>query len=412
MISSKKLFELVINNNYEELETVIQNKQVDFIAENKRGTYIIPTAIEYRAIECFDLLINNISEGLAEKLTNTQSGMKQALDYYNASPNIQNKYFIEKLLNKNIIIKEEGLYNLVKNIKVFDEFSEYILNDKYAITFLSTYNVTDTIVYETIFSYCLKNNLLTNTFIKDTLRKTLMRGKDDFLILVKNTHFINNIWELCPDIISLLISSKISNTQVVYFVNKYKTEKPTNVNYENILKETLTKQINISDYHYYNAYCHLSKKDIQENYKNISTLFTIDEKYNLSEFINNIIQSLIINPYTFSGYGTNKIKKYILTCAQTLSYYISLIILYINNLPSFELNIKIDNDYLNVLKNFKGKPHQNLIFGLKALTDELIRLNKTIPDQFSFITNDDEIIKLTLLKLNNKTTKKKKEMII
>ena len=51
MISSKKLFELVINNNYEELEIVIQNKQVDFIAENKRGVYVIPTKENFNKLK-------------------------------------------------------------------------------------------------------------------------------------------------------------------------------------------------------------------------------------------------------------------------------------------------------------------------------------------------------------------------
>lgn len=101
MLSSKKLFELVINNNYDELSVAIQNKQVDFKSQNRRNIYIIPTAVEYRAIECFELLINGIPDDKVNEFTMCQSGLNKALEYYGNAPNPKNKYFIEKILNKN-----------------------------------------------------------------------------------------------------------------------------------------------------------------------------------------------------------------------------------------------------------------------------------------------------------------------
>ena len=49
MLSSKKIFDMVISNNYDKLEIAIQNKQVNFLAQNRKDEFIIPTSIKYRS---------------------------------------------------------------------------------------------------------------------------------------------------------------------------------------------------------------------------------------------------------------------------------------------------------------------------------------------------------------------------
>ena len=48
---------MVINNDHEKLEIALLNKQIDFLAINRKNEFLIPTSIKYRSIECFELLI-------------------------------------------------------------------------------------------------------------------------------------------------------------------------------------------------------------------------------------------------------------------------------------------------------------------------------------------------------------------
>ena len=187
MLTSKKLFELILNNNYDELLLAIQNKQVDFKARNRKNNYIVAASIEYRSIECFELLLNNIPDEEVSEFNYYQSGVYQALKYYINAPNSKNKYFIEKLLNKNIKIDEN---HIIDNLVIFNEFSEYILNNN-PEKYLTNLHMNP-IVYEIIFNHCLDNNLLNDNIMKNIITKAIDGVREEIIILVKNTNYINN----------------------------------------------------------------------------------------------------------------------------------------------------------------------------------------------------------------------------
>ena len=107
-------------HNYETIEMLINsNQNIDFNCI-KSGISLITKAIEVRSIECFNLLLEY------DKLTILQSnnlhvnGLSIAIDYFSTSPNLSNKYFIDRLFEKNVFIDSVSVCNCMHNIYLFD----------------------------------------------------------------------------------------------------------------------------------------------------------------------------------------------------------------------------------------------------------------------------------------------------
>lgn len=395
MLSSKKLFELVINNNYDDLLIAIQNKKIDFKAQNRKNNYIIGTAIEYRSIECFELLINNISNEQISDFNVYQSGFYQALEYYGNAPNLKNKYFIEKLLNKNIKIDQNNINCLTENIVIFNEFSEYILNnnpEKYLWDVQM--NLT---VYIKIFNYCMDNNLLNDNIIKNIFLSAIKSKKEDIIILIKNSKYIKNVWNYCPNIIEKLYNYNVSNIILKFFVNLYNIEKPFNVNITTIINNIIKNQLIYHDNYYNNT-----KKNILYNMEKIDILLSLDiENFNFSDKINNKIKELISSYWTQNSW-INKKLICILNDEKQIALYISIIIHFINKIKNYEMNIStIDIIYYDLMQKDKIST-KHLLRGLKTLINELIKSNKIIPNELDFIKDDDTIIPIELIKIKKK----------
>lgn len=117
-----KLFEKVIANDYEWLEQLIQSKKkVDWNAIKHRFS-IIYKAIEFRSLQCFDLLIEIPELDVFSNTSGNINGLSKALDYYAEAPNQINFHYINKLFEKNVNIGAIHYSYVIKNQMIFDIF--------------------------------------------------------------------------------------------------------------------------------------------------------------------------------------------------------------------------------------------------------------------------------------------------
>ena len=101
MISTKALFEIVRTNDYDKLSNIInQLKPEDLSKTSKKNTSILPHAIEYRSLECFNILLDSNKFDF-KKMNSYTNGFSTALDYYKLAPNEKNMYYVNKLIQKN-----------------------------------------------------------------------------------------------------------------------------------------------------------------------------------------------------------------------------------------------------------------------------------------------------------------------
>jgi len=409
MLSYKKLFELVINNNYDELSVAIQNKQVDFKAQNRRNCYIISSAIEYRSIECFELLVDSIPENKVNSFNIYESGLVKALEYYGNAPNQKNKYFIEKLLSKNMKIDKHYTDKLTSNIVIFNEFSQYVLNNNPEQYLTNTYMNTQ--VYEIIFNYCVDNDLLNNTVIKEIIIKAFDHGKEEIIILIKNSKYVNDIWKYYPNAIDQIINRKMSSSLLKFFVNLYNYQKPSNITIDKIVGNLIRKEISF-DKTYHIGYSSFSspsdRKKLMTFIEQIDILLTLETNDFYSVDINKKICEMITDSWSKKSW-TNQMLTYKFHSESLMEFYITILFKFIEKSAKFELNLSnVETSYYDLIK--KEKPAL-LMSGLKTVVNELIKLNKKIPSELDFIKDDNTILPLKLLTPNLKRVSNKKKDI-
>ena len=116
------MLNLAINNNdYDKIEHLLTHNP-DFIVDYK----VLEKALEKRFPKCFDLII----ERLNFDDDNVQHLYFDAMNIYMKAKNDENKYFIEKLLEKKMDINNYTLteYLIKYDINKFNEFVENIVN--------------------------------------------------------------------------------------------------------------------------------------------------------------------------------------------------------------------------------------------------------------------------------------------
>ena len=133
-----KLFEKIVANDYIWLENFIQikdNKTINLLNSIKSKYSIIHKAIEVRAKECFDILINIPEINIYNCSLGCINGLDIALDYYITAPNNINKYYVDKLLEKNnIVISASTFIKCINSeylfLKTFEKLPiKFILQD-------------------------------------------------------------------------------------------------------------------------------------------------------------------------------------------------------------------------------------------------------------------------------------------
>lgn len=175
MISTKALFEIVRTNDYEKLSSIINNlTPEDLLKTSKKSTSIIPHAIEYRSIECFDILLDSNKFDF-KKMKHYTNGFFTALEYYNLAPNQKNIYYVDKLIQKNYEFFDDDdinsniidMYNIFRNINLYELFFPILLNsiNRNPIKYLK-YTLYSIEVFKKLYSYCVNNDLLTTETTK------------------------------------------------------------------------------------------------------------------------------------------------------------------------------------------------------------------------------------------------------
>jgi len=147
-----ELTHIVINNNYNKLQDNIYNG----IDVNKYE--LLTTSIRFRAIECFDILLN-----IQDKNKEISDGLHQAISYYVNAPNVRNYYFLERLLTKNIYIANATLILTIDIPELFDDLLDRMIKKnnicKYICSLINSYDkLTNNYFYYKIFNYIEKMN--------------------------------------------------------------------------------------------------------------------------------------------------------------------------------------------------------------------------------------------------------------
>ena len=101
-ITTTYLFTLVTNNDYNKLTEIIDsNKSRDRFFTIKARESLISKAVLVRSKQCFDLLLNVTPPEEYKNMEETcyVKGIYNSLEYYVAAPNLDNMYYLNKLLD-------------------------------------------------------------------------------------------------------------------------------------------------------------------------------------------------------------------------------------------------------------------------------------------------------------------------
>lgn len=156
-----QLFKIISTNDYEKLEKIIVDKNKSNFNCIKSNKSLISKAIEVRAFECFNLLIQINDLSILQSNNNNINGLNIALDYYLSAPNLSNKYYLDKLIEHNVLIDCDSIIQCFNNTILFDfmfnKFNKKITDIKKLANFsVSTKNMY---VLESLYYYLHNNNV-------------------------------------------------------------------------------------------------------------------------------------------------------------------------------------------------------------------------------------------------------------
>jgi hypothetical protein len=260
MATMTQLFKLVIANDYETIEMLINsNQNIDFNCI-KSGISLVTKAIEVRSIECFNLLLE------CDKLTILQSnnlhvnGLSIAIDYFSTSPNLSNKYFIDRLFEKNVFIDNMSVCNCMNNMYLFDiMFSKMdkTYNNMHSL-FSCSIQKNNTIIMHKLFNYLNETLDFYNTHEK---RHTFNINVFKSAILENNLLAIEHLYSIKTNLLCVITTENIPSLY-------YTLLKSNNIifNYIYSLYEQLDS-IQLNEINY------IDKLNILVNKENITTLY-------------------------------------------------------------------------------------------------------------------------------------------
>ena len=121
-ITMTKLFNIIIGNDYNTLNKLLENNNnININCVNRQNQSLIYKAIEVRARECFDILINLDTLNIIYNKSSNINGLEKALDYCIISNNNSNNHYLNKLLDKNIPIDCNSILKSISNIDIFNK---------------------------------------------------------------------------------------------------------------------------------------------------------------------------------------------------------------------------------------------------------------------------------------------------
>lgn len=299
-LSALQLMKIINLNDYESLEKLILsgNKKINFNCDkNEKGQYktLVSKAIEVRARECFDLLLE-IPDLEILSLNSDLSGLSKAIEFYTGAPNPGNEYYLRKLLEKNIKIDISDIIECIG-------FSNF-----FQIMFGKINKNFDNI--RILYLKCIeKNNMETIYYLSNYIEQNFDNNKikEFYNIVCKFTVETDNIgvFEYLKE--KLANYFVIENIPIIYLCNKPKS-KIFNYLYdqmERMSEQELNQISNIKHLHY--LYGNLEIREnlvrilkLKINFEDISEtitkiiLNTINSLqktyyYNVDNFINNVL---------------------------------------------------------------------------------------------------------------------------
>uniref|UniRef100_A0A6C0EFD6 Ankyrin repeat protein n=1 Tax=viral metagenome TaxID=1070528 RepID=A0A6C0EFD6_9ZZZZ len=345
MTTIKFLFNTITGNDYESLIRIIQNNKVNLNCHNRTGYSLLHKAIEVRAKECFDILIN-IPNYLKNK-SSKDSGLLKAIEYYLISNNSTNYYYLNNLLEKNVEIDNQSLIATINNYDIFNKIfnileikSEQLIKD---ILHNSIQNSNINII-NMIYNYLENNSCSYYLNNKNEFNKIFFKKSLDNIITVK-----------------VLIDKNI-DWKIIYHWNCYI---PT-IYY--LIKYDIIETFN----YFYNLYLNLSKNDLN-SIENINSFLYLLKIINIQNKNNIYYFGKILElPIDFIDVSEFSIELYKIMINKHF---------YIHNIENIfiEFNYIYDLIYLLFIKN-------------KIKINPFIILNKYIKDIIS--TYNENINKL------------------
>jgi hypothetical protein len=311
MTSMTKLLNIVISNNYDELEKVLsivskKNININFVKHSKT---LISKAVEHRSKECFDLLI--ACPEYRETLDKEPffNGFDIALHYYLLAPNSSNLYYINNLINANVNFNVSSLVKCSSNNDIFTILFNRLDKSKNNVKHL----IKDLIIY--------KDNINTIINIYDWLE----HNQSEFYNSYETRKEFNN------DIFNNL--SYVNNYSFVNFIIekeidwKYIDNKPSLYNYYikehwNIFELFLTKYKNLSNEELNNIpnikiletlfsrFEYGNNSSLKLYYDNLKKIFELPIEFN--DIAKNIryLYELLIDNYITINNSSNVFKKF------------------------------------------------------------------------------------------------------
>jgi len=314
----KRLFEVVENNNYNELQREIDINPNINLSYYKSQFSLLSTAVKYRAKECFDILVEFPSVITFDN-SHYYNSLSVAVNYYINGRNQSNKYYIDRLIEKKMNVINV-LPRSVKDIDLF--FYLYDKADKTKLPFIQ--------------------------LISKSLTEGCMYVFDCIVDMVIGMNVINNGINTLYEILCEVILR--DNMEALDILMK----KNINIKQYSFLLYTAIKHGSTNTFNYfYNFYKKLSNEELN-NIPNVSNLNTIlyDIYYNANKMeMLNMIFKLGIN---FGNVATSIAS----TFTQSLSQY-----------SQYSRNTIMDQSHYNVI---------NLLFENKLVTTNPI-VYLTIP---------------------------------
>lgn len=130
-------------------------------------SFVLKTAIDYKFVKCFDLIVDRII--FDEKYTDKNKNYidvtyEKAIDIYNSCKNEENEYFIKKLLEKNLIVDPKIVIDFLYkyNIDIFNNYIDTIINTNYHTKEYCIKNLLIKLLHNDYFTYFL--NIFNNVY--------------------------------------------------------------------------------------------------------------------------------------------------------------------------------------------------------------------------------------------------------
>jgi hypothetical protein len=291
MVNITKLLEIVTNNNYDELKNTINSlSNSSILLSSRNNCTLLYKAIERRSIECFDILINsNIKfRDYNESLIRyNYSAFNLALEYFINAPNLQNKYMVDRLLNKMEFVScrtfikslsyEQIALRLIDKIEVetvnINRIIKHIISNNIEALYI-VYDIIkdndDNTMKEEIYHFTLKcaidyNNMDIIEFMKGKMNINFIDAyNSNYSYLLTGTKI--------PTLYYIILYSMINNDVLQkYFITEYKNLLADDkIEIQNMLVSYDNKSFLYNNLIYYNSH-----------HKNI-----LDKYYNLVKIIN------------------------------------------------------------------------------------------------------------------------------